>query len=148
MLQKYFRKFIQQRPGTRSEAASVDSRLSGLVVGRAQPSIAQPRAAQHSPAQQRSPGWEGSRPAAEPYCRPLPTPGDPLPAVPASTWGANTLSAHLSALFLCLCFFSSLPSVLDQRERKVLRNADCTVAGAMEEDRGGAPGNRDHRGGS
>lgn len=33
-------------------------------------------------------------------------------------------------------------SVLHSSGRKVFRNADCTVAGAMEEDRGGAHGNR------
>lgn len=60
-----------------------------------------------------------------PRCLPLPGRGHPV----------CPLSALLGAPA------SSLPA-LGQTERKVLKNADCTVAGAMEKDRGGAHGNR------
>lgn len=107
----------------------------------------------------RAPGLAGRGRIQQPYWRPL------GPATPRTQLGARGRSSpahsqHLSssqaaglcppALTSCLatslcCLVPLLPSALSalgQRERKVFENADCTFAGAMEEDRGGAHGDR------
>lgn len=143
-------------PGTQSEAAGADWRLS--APGLAQPGPEHPSSlAQRSPARSsrarsslaqrssRARSWAGSGLGAQPYRRPrAPPPRTPGPSprgarlCPAPTLGLPTSPRAV----LRFGFFPSFPSVLDQRESKVLRNADCTVAGAMEEDRGGTHGDR------
>lgn len=61
-------------------------------------------------------------------------PGRPLPRLSHHVWPS------LCWVLPLIIFFSTV--TLDQRARKVLENADCTVAGAMEENRGGTHGNR------
>lgn len=64
-----------------------------------------------------------------------------LPRTPPPPPAALT-SRRLCTACCCFWLFAGLLSILDQTKRKVFKNADCTAAGAMEEDRGGTHGNR------